>query len=365
MIGAALFIRSVAEARRLDVGVDVDQVIRVDPKLVSDVSDRDEIFRRGVERLGQLPGVRGVSTEGQRGIVLAVQTGVGDSMPLLAGGGPFTHAVSPGHLANVGLRLLRGRDLSLEDGPEDPLVMVVSETMARSVWPTEEALGKCIRRGRSVPCMTVVGVVEDAHTQLIRTPRMDYYLAHAQQTLGFARPQAFYVRFEGNPTDAIEQVTTTIRSLDPAVRYASVILLRDELDAQARSWRLGASLFTVFGVLALVVASLGLYSLLAFEVAQRTRELGIRAALGAEKRRLLASVLARGLATAAMGSGLGVAIALLAAPRVEGLLFQVSARDPLSIALVAGSLIVVAALASLIPGLRATRADPMVALRSD
>jgi predicted permease len=365
MIGAALFIRSVAETRSLDLGIDVDQVIRVDPELVSGVADRDEIYRRGVERLTALPGVRSVSTEGMRGAVYAVQTETGDTMPVLPGGGPFFHAVSPGHLANIGLSLLSGRDLSLQDGRGDPLAMIVSETMARRVWPDENPLGKCIRRGTSDPCMTVVGVVEDAHTRLSRSERMDYYVPHAQHTMGLARPAAFFARFEGDPSDVIEQVSSTIRTLDPAVRYASVITLRDELDAQARSWTLGASLFTVFGLLALVVASLGLYSLLAFEVAQRSRELGIRAALGAEKKKLLTSVLVRGVGTAAIGLGVGVGIVLTAAPRVEDLLFQVSARDPMSITLVAGSLLVVAALASLIPGLRATRADPMVALRSD
>jgi ABC-type antimicrobial peptide transport system permease subunit len=137
------------------------------------------------------------------------------------------------------------------------------------------------------------------------------------------------------------------------------------LDPQARSWTLGATLFSAFGVLALLVAAVGLYSVLAFDVAQRTRELGIRTALGAEKLRLLCSVLASGLTMAGSGVALGVVTSLAIAPRVDDLLYAVSPRDPFVFSVVVGTLLATALFASLVPALRATRVDPMVALRSD
>jgi ABC-type antimicrobial peptide transport system permease subunit len=141
--------------------------------------------------------------------------------------------------------------------------------------------------------------------------------------------------------------------------------LRDILDPQARSWTLGAWLFTIFGALALVVAAIGLYSVLAFDVAQSTREIGIRTALGAERVRLLRGVLLRGVGMAALGVLAGTAITLAAAPFAGELLFKVSPRDPWVLGVVAACLLAVAALASLLPGLRATRIDPMDALRVD
>jgi ABC-type antimicrobial peptide transport system permease subunit len=153
--------------------------------------------------------------------------------------------------------------------------------------------------------------------------------------------------------------------MDPRIRYASVAPLQDKIAPEARSWTLGATMFTVFGLLALLVAAIGLYGVLAFDVAQRTRELGIRTALGAERMRLLRSVVTDGLRLALVGVVLGLGIALVAAPYVRDLLFKESPRDPHVFVAVALTLILVALVASLIPGVRATRVDPMVALRTE
>ncbi len=161
----------------------------------------------------------------------------------------------------------------------------------------------------------------------------------------------------------MSEVATLLRTYSPAVRYADVQTLDSMLDSEARAWTLGATMFTLFGLLALCLAAIGLYSVLAFDVAQRTRELGIRGALGATKSRLLRSVVYQGAGFGLLGIGLGLGVAYFAAPYANHLLFGVSPRDPSVFAAVAVELIAVSVAASVIPGLRATHVDPNEALR--
>jgi ABC-type antimicrobial peptide transport system permease subunit len=174
-----------------------------------------------------------------------------------------------------------------------------------------------------------------------------------------------YVRTAGPPRDVAPAASEALRALDGRVRLASVAPLQAQIDPQARAWTLGAAMFTVFGLLALVVAAIGLYSVLAFDIAQRTRELGIRTALGAERRALLTGVMLSGVRIAGLGILVGLGVSMLAAPYIQDLLFEVSARDPEVLILVAVTLLGVSAAASLLPGLRATRVDPMKALRTE
>ena len=154
-------------------------------------------------------------------------------------------------------------------------------------------------------------------------------------------------------------------ALDPGLRSVDFTSMEERLSAQARSWTLGAAMFSAFGLLALVVAGIGLYSVLAFSVAQRTFELGIRAALGATRHRLVHLVLGQALRLAGVGIALGLGIALLGSARLEPLLFDVSPRDPFTYALVILTLSAVAAVAGTLPALRATRVDPSEALRTE
>jgi ABC-type antimicrobial peptide transport system permease subunit len=176
---------------------------------------------------------------------------------------------------------------------------------------------------------------------------------------------ALYIRTDEDPATLAATIAPILRGLDPRIRFANVRPLRTWIDPQARSWTLGATMFTVFGLLALLVAAIGLYGVLAFDVAQRTRELGIRTALGAERARLLRGVVMDGVRMGTLGVVLGLVIALVAAPYVSQLLFKESPRDPWVFTTVAGTLVLVALVASFVPGLRATRVDPMVALRTE
>jgi hypothetical protein len=288
-----------------------------------------------------------------------------DSLPRLPGGGPYLQNVTPDFFATLGLRLVRGRAFTAADDAIAPKVAVVSETMARTLWPDADPVGQTLLVDPAKDAFTVVGVVEDASRgDLQEEPFMAYYLPIAQRPL--RRLAGLYARVApGAAAEVAAAVAPVLRSFDPRVRYATVGPLRELLDPQARSWKLGATLFSVFGLLALVVAAIGLYSVLAFDVAQRTRELGIRSALGAAKGRLVESVVLEGFGMAATGIVIGIATALAAGPWVGDLLFEVSPRDPVVLLVVPVVLVLAALLASLLPALRATRVDPIVALRSE
>jgi hypothetical protein len=272
--------------------------------------------------------------------------------------------VTPSYFETVGVAIVRGRGIESTDREGTERVTVVSETMARSLWPDADALGQCLMVGRDAEtCTTVVGVAEDAARGGYRDePFMAYYLPAGQVS---TTARALYVRVDGEGAHEVAAVAGSLRGFSPDVRFVDVRDLRTMLDPQARAWALGAMMFSVFGLLALTLAAIGLYSVLAFDVAQRTRELGIRSALGAAKARLLRAVVVQGSRLALVGVVLGIGVAWLAAPYAAELLFRVSPRDPGVLVAVSLVLLVVSAAASLVPALRATGVDPMEALRSE
>ena len=289
-----------------------------------------------------------------------------DSVPLHPGG-QYRHWVSPGYFETLGVEILAGRPIDTSDMlAAVPTAVVVSETMARRLWPEGEALGSCmlIELGVGTPeCTTVVGIAEDAARGGFQdVPGFTYYLP---RSLGVSY-RGLYVRAEAEAEAILPALTAALRSFSAGtVRYVQARSLAQMLEPEARTWTLGAVMFSLFGLLALTLAGIGLYSVLAFDVAQRTRELGIRAALGADRSRLLGSVLLHGGRLALLGVTVGLALAYVTAPRAGALLFQVSPRDPGVLGGVALLLIAVGVLASVVPGLRATAADPTEALRAD
>ncbi|MGH7576547.1 MAG: FtsX-like permease family protein [Longimicrobiales bacterium] len=199
---------------------------------------------------------------------------------------------------------------------------------------------------------------------------MIYYVPIAQE-LGFApadgefRSRKLLARTAGDPRRVIAAVHRVTLEADARVRFADVRAFQDLIDPQLRSWTLGATLFSVFGLLALVVAAVGLYSVLSFDVAQRTREIGLRSALGATPGSVVRLFIVRALAMTAAGTAVGVLVAIVLATRIEHLLFETAPRDPATFAGVALALTIVAIIAAALPALRATRVDPSVALRAD
>ena len=212
------------------------------------------------------------------------------------------------------------------------------------------------------PCHVVVGISGDIRAGFEEGPGRHVYVAATQVPAPDSR---IFVRTRGEAATQAEAVRRALQEVVPGAAFVSARTLDGIVAPQMRSWRLGATMFTIFGALALVVAAVGLYSVVAYDVSQRTRELGVRVALGASAGAVLRLVVGEGVRVVAVGLALGSAVALALASRVSPLLYEVSAKDPLTYAGVVGVLLAVAVAASLAPALRAARVDPNVALRSD
>jgi predicted lysophospholipase L1 biosynthesis ABC-type transport system permease subunit len=275
------------------------------------------------------------------------------------------NAVSPDYFATMGTRILRGRGIEDGDVAGARRVMVIGASMGRVLWPGQNPLGKCVRiDADTVPCTYVVGVAEDIHTQSMapETRYFFYYVPGAQMD-----PQqgGLFVRARGDAGLVMEPLRRRLQQEMPGTSYVTVTRLSQNIERETRSWVMGATLFSAFGSLALLLAALGLYSVIAYNVAQRKQELAVRAALGAAARDLVRLVVTEGLRFAAAGAFVGTAIALIAARWIAPLLFNQSPYDPAVFGGVTSMLLIVAVAASAMPALRGARVDPNVALKAE
>jgi hypothetical protein len=277
-------------------------------------------------------------------------------------------AGSPTYFETVGTRILRGRGFAAEDRAGSPRVVIVSESMAKVLWPGKDAIGQQMRiSSDTTPFWTVVGIAEDVRGRLLRgEPEFWYYLPMAQY-VAYISPSypAVFARVNGRAEDFLEVLRRRLQQEMPGAAYITAVPLRTFVAPHQRSWEFGATMFVAFGALALVLAAIGLYSVIAYAVAQRTHELGVRIALGASVGDVVRMVVGQGVAFAVAGVAIGSIIALWVGRWVEPLLFSQSARDPLVFLFVAAVLLVAAIAATLRPALRATRIDPTVALRTE
>ncbi|HEY6108849.1 MAG TPA: ADOP family duplicated permease [Gemmatimonadales bacterium] len=369
LVGAGLFVRSLRHVQQVHLGYDADSVLMVDLQMRGmhlDSAQSVTLLRRLLDQSRSIPGVSNVSRQVTMPFWSSWNTDLHvagiDSTARL---GDFElNAVSGEYFATMGTRLLRGRGISDQDVAGAPGAMVVSEAMARTLWPGREPLGECVRVGAdTAPCTAVVGVAENIKSRnLGDDPGLFYYLSSAQFSPDVG---GLFVRVHGDAAHAKETVRRSLQPLMPGASYVTVTPLADVLGSQTQSWELGATMFTVFGLLALALAAIGLYSVIAYNVAQRTHELGVRSALGAQLGDLVRLVLTDGLRLALVGVVLGSIIAFIVGRWAQPLLFEQSARDPAVFAGVAVLLLAVAALACFIPARRAGRVDPMRALRSE
>ena len=277
------------------------------------------------------------------------------------------HPVDDTYFATLGIDVLRGRTFGPDDRAGAPRVVVLNETAVRTLFPEGEALGRRVTLGIAPPgdeagVLTVIGVVADVlHDRPERGVMPEAYLSHRQD----APAGDVFVRTRGEPLAVVPAARATLAELDPEVPLHRVRTL-DDLEAEATGdTRVLGALLSVFAGLALVLACTGVWAVVAFAVAGRTRELGLRVALGAEPRRVVALVLRKAVAVAAAGTLLGAAGGVLATRLLGGLLYGVSATDPGTFAVGAAALFSVALLAAWLPARRATRVDPMVALRAE
>lgn len=318
-----------------------------------------------------LPGVEHATAQ------LAVPFGGMSSWPLQAEGvdsvqrfGRFEfNAVSPDYFRTMGTRLLRGRGIENGDVAGAPRVMVIGASMGAVLWPGQDPLGKCVRIGMppdTMPCTHVVGVAEDIHARSFEPEtRNFYYYLSASQWKPEEEEGGLFVRTPGDPKQFIEPLRRRLQQEMPGSSYVTVARLGELTERQTRSWVMGATVFTAFGALALLLAAVGLYSVMAYHVAQRRQELAIRVALGAGAGNVIRLVVAEGLRFAVSGAVFGVALALLAGRWIAPLLFEQSPRDPVVFGTVTGALLLVAVVASATPAIRGARVDPNTALRAE
>lgn len=282
--------------------------------------------------------------------------------------------VDPGIFEALGIAVVEGRALRDSDGPGAPPVVVLNRTGARTLFGNDEPLGRELRLGRFPdnpnPVMTVVGVVDDVRQEgLDRPPPPQLYVARGQAGRVYGglgtRLATLVVRSAGEPVATLRDVREAVRGLDPSLPVTGAGTLAAELLRSTGDRRFLAVLMSGFSVAALALGAVGLYGLLAYVVSGRTREIGIRFALGAERGAVLGAVVGEGLALVAVGALLGVGAALLGADLLEGLAFGVDVRDPLALAAAPVVLLLVGAAASWLPARRACRVEPATVLRGD
>jgi hypothetical protein len=349
----------------------------VDPNTRLTSTRRDQLYIDALPRIASLPGVSRASLAMETTIAFGGWSGPGgikvaghDVIDELPDGGPFLYSGTTGFFETLGVAVTRGRTFEPQeyaDGAEP--VGMVSETFVRTVWPHTDPLTQCFQMHASYvgrprapePCRRIVGVFRDFARNSI-ADKGTVAVAVPRQPGQGRSVQALVIRAAGNPIDIVPSIRQTILGLSPDVRFVQVDAMSTRFDELLDPWRLGATMFAAFGGVALLVAVVGLYSLLAFGVAQRTRELGIRAALGASRRDLMWMVVQRATRFVAVGLLLGTVIARVAARYMESLLFDVKAGDAWVYAGVVATLLIAGTLASILPARRATLVSPTTAL---
>jgi macrolide transport system ATP-binding/permease protein len=384
LIASGLFVRSLSRARSLDLGFDHERVLTVplNIQLLRYTSEQGRNFYRDiVERVGAVPGVQSASISrwiplvggGSVGsLEVEGQQSTGNRLSSEGGGfGTFdptivlSNIVGTRYHETMGIRIVRGRNFDDRDHASSQLVTIVSEEFVRRHLPNVDPIGRRISLG--VPLqerpLEIIGVAEDAKYLTIdeRLTRI-VYIPSAQN---YVNGMTLIVRARGNPALIANDVARAVHSLDRSLPMAGTRTYQDWIGIAIYAARAGALLLTGFGVLALLLAAVGLYGVLAYTVSRRSREFGVRMALGAKTAQVLRQVLGEGLGLVGVGVVLGVIAALSVTRLLARFLYGISATDAVTFAWTPVALFAVAALACLLPALRATRVDPVKALRQE
>jgi predicted permease len=369
LMGAGLLIRNFVQLRAANPGFDARNLltmsITLPPTRYQRGSEMIAFFEALLSRVWTLPGVRAAVVSS------ALPLNPSRVSPALAEGQPaiplaerplfHIQTFTPGYVGTLRVPLLRGRDFTGHDAERDPFVAMVNEATVRRYWPNQNPIGKRIWVGRVPDPMQVVGVLGDVRNlNLAADTQPEIYLPFAQ------RPWAFMnliVRTQGDPHNFIPGVRAAVRAVDRDQPITAVKTMEDVLESGAAQPRFTASLLGALSGAALLLALVGIYGVIAYSVAERTQEMGVRIALGAERKDILRLVLRQGITLAACGIAIGVAASLALTRLLTSLLYRVSATDPLTFAAASALFLGVALVASYLPARRATRVDPAVALR--
>jgi putative ABC transport system permease protein len=378
LVGAGLLIRSFVLLQNVDPGFQAERLLTMNIVLsqdkARDLTSITNFYQQVVERVQALPGVEAASVATVAPIVTAgrrspiVIEGKSDPPP-----GVFQVAnnrvVSPDYFRTLDIPLLQGRLLSAQDTAQAPAVALINQALARRYWGDENPIGKHFKigaRASNAPWLTVVGVVGDVRQAGLNSESLpELYTPFTQEHQRFVRPRVLFVRTTGDPLSLIAAVKSQVWAVDKNQPINDVRTMEEIVSHWLAPRRFNLLQLGVFAALALVLASVGIYGVISYAVSQRTREIGVRLALGAQSRDILKLIVGQGLALTLGGVALGLLASIALTRWLESLLFSVSTTDPLTFASVALLLTFVALLACYVPARRATKVDPMAALRSE
>ncbi|HTE44123.1 MAG TPA: FtsX-like permease family protein, partial [Gemmatimonadaceae bacterium] len=373
LVGAVLFVRSLRNVKAHDVGFAVDHLAfgRVQYDTKDSVRDAGMLARlRALEpRIAAIPGVEHAAITSMRpkwGMAWIAYFPDADSAGQAKREGFYT-GVSPSYFATVGTRLIRGRTFPDNPASAAPYSVVLDQAMADQLWPHENPIGHCVRfKESTAPCATVIGIVQNAlFTAIDEKPSPHFYVSLNQAPFAPRGTLDFVVRTAPPRMAAVQKSVAALLRAEFPGSIPTLTTMEQTMEPEYRPWQLGATLFTLFGVLAALVAGIGIFSTVSYAVSQRTHEFGIRVALGARAADVLRQVLGEGLRTVVIGIVIGILMTLAAGRLVASLLYGIAPNDPSSVAIVAALLLVIATVAALVPAWRAAKADPVSALRAD
>jgi predicted permease len=369
LVAAGLFVRSLRSSHQIDPGFETSGVLVMNFNLGREgyTPARGQGFYREIaERVSTLPGVR------RAAVAQSAPLAGGPQRSVMPEGADTTtqdrilvqvNSVSPGYLDAMGIPLRRGRDFIDTDEEGTPRVVIVNETMAARFWPGQDGIGKRFKFFGDDDFTTVIGIARDAKYNTVAEDRTPFIYQPLRQN--YSPAAVLHVRAAG-AAGLAAAVRREVQQLDPTLSVFDIRTLEDQVSDSLGPLRINVILLSIFGLLALVLASVGLYGVASYSVTQRTREIGVRMALGAQSSTVLRLVLLRGLLLVAVGLATGIAVAFVLSVLIPAdLLTNVGARDPLTFAATSALLGGVALIASFIPAWRATRIDPLVALRTD
>jgi len=388
LIAAGLFIRSLRIVQAIEPGYAVEQLVST-PLNINLLrytrAQGREFYRRVIERMEQIPGIRSASVAriavlsgGGRVTTVAIEgrpdsgsrgqnegTGVGTT----AGQTAMANVIGPDFFATLGIPIVRGRDFTSTDTETTPLVAIVSESMAKHFFPGGDPIGKRFSTGYSRSgnprgdWVEIVGLVRDSkYASLSEPDRPVVYMPLAQR---HETGVTLYVRASGALGPVVAQIRREIQAIEPNLPVADTQTMTETIATSLYAPRMGAMLLALFGGLALLLASVGIYGVLAFSIARRTREIGIRVALGADRRSVTTLVLREGMSLVGLGLAIGLGAGFYLSQSVKTFLFDVSPRDLTTFATVPLVLAAVALVACYVPARRALRVDPLTALKAE
>ena len=368
---AGFFIRSLQNSAHVDMGFRVDHTLMmsVDLGLQGYSEDRgQQFYKQLTERVRSLPGVRDAAVSayipmGYDASTVSVfpdgQVTDGKTNAQTS----FDDKVQPSYYRTAGVPVIRGREFTDADTASAPLVAIINDTFAKKVWPGQDPLGKVFRTKKDGPPIQVVGLTRTGkYLFLYETPQLYVYFPLAQR---YASAANLFIHTDGDPQQLVSAVRDQISQLDAGLPVFGVTTMEAHVryGKPLMPARLGAMLVGAFGLLGLVLASVGVYGVVSYSVSQRTQEIGIRAALGAQRSNVMVMILKHGMSMALIGTGVGIVLSFVLFRALGSVLYGVKSTDLVTLSAVSAMLLGVAFVASYLPALRATRVDPVVALR--